>query len=145
MNSRTELAAFFAPCGLRAKLAEVAISGETLLVGSFPLVNERQVEKLTEAEREVVAHLVVGSTNSDIAHRRHTSEHTVANQVHAIFLKLGSIHAPSWRRDCKPRLDCRHAGSAQLALPRRAKPGCQFDYSDVTLRRRRIAAGEEPQ
>jgi DNA-binding NarL/FixJ family response regulator len=81
LTSRAELAAFFAPCGLRAKLAEVAISGETLLVGSFPLVDEREVEKLTDAEREVVAHLVVGSTNSDIAHRRHTSENTVANQV----------------------------------------------------------------
>ena len=63
-----------------------------MLFGSFPLVNERQVEKLTEAEREVVAHLVAGSTNSDIAHRRHTSENTVANQVHAIFLKLG-VHS----------------------------------------------------
>ena len=30
LSSRAELAAFFAPCGLRAKLAEVAISGEKL-------------------------------------------------------------------------------------------------------------------
>lgn len=92
LSSRAELAGFFAPCGFRAKLAEVAISGETLLFGSFPLINERQVETLTEAEREVVAHLVAGSTNSDIAQRRHTSENTVANQVHAIFLKLG-VHS----------------------------------------------------
>jgi DNA-binding NarL/FixJ family response regulator len=89
LSSRAELAAFFAPCGLRAKLAEVAISGEKLLVGAYPLVDKRQVEKLTDAEREVVAHLVAGSTNSDIANRRGTSENTVANQVHAIFSKLG--------------------------------------------------------
>jgi DNA-binding NarL/FixJ family response regulator len=48
------------------------------------------VEKLTDAEREVVAYLVTGSTNSDIAQRRHTSENTVANQVHSIYAKLGA-------------------------------------------------------
>ncbi len=89
LSSRTELAAFFAPAGLRAKLAEVAVSGEQLLVGAYPLVDKRKVEKLTDAEREVLAHLVTGSTNSDIAHRRCTSENTVANQVHSIYTKLG--------------------------------------------------------
>jgi DNA-binding NarL/FixJ family response regulator len=89
LSSRAELAAFFAPAGLRAKLAEVAVSGERLLVGAYPLVDKRQVEKLTDAEREVVAHLVTGSTNSDIANRRRTSESTVANQIHSVYLKLG--------------------------------------------------------
>ena len=89
LSSRAELAAFFAPAGLRAKLAEVAVSGERLLVGVYPLVDKRQVEKLTDAERAVVAHLVTGSTNSDIANRRHTSENTVANQIHSVYLKLG--------------------------------------------------------
>ncbi len=89
LSSRAELAAFFAPAGLRAKLAEVAVNGERLLVGTYPLVDKRQVEKLTDAEREVVAHLVTGSTNRDIANRRRTSENTVANQVHSVYLKLG--------------------------------------------------------
>jgi DNA-binding NarL/FixJ family response regulator len=89
LESRAELAAFFAPAGLRAKLAEVAVNGEQLLVGAYPLVDKRKVEKLTDAERAVVAHLVVGSTNNDIAHRRRTSESTVANQVHSIYTKLG--------------------------------------------------------
>ena len=89
LSSRAELAAFFAPGGLRAKLAELAVSGEKLLFGAYPLVDKRQVEKLTDAERQVVAHLVAGSTNGDIARRRGTSENTVANQVYAIFLKLG--------------------------------------------------------
>ena len=88
LSSRAELAAFFAPGGLRAKLAEVAISDEKLLVGAYPLVARRHIEKLTDAERDVLAHLVSGSTNSHIAQRRGTSENTVANQVHAIFLKL---------------------------------------------------------
>ena len=92
LSSRAELAAFFAPAGLRAKLAEVAVSGERLLVGAYPLVDKRLVEKLTDAEREVVAHLVTGSTNSDIANRRRTSENTVANQVHSVYLKLG-VHS----------------------------------------------------
>ena len=67
----------------------MAISGAKLLVGAYPLVGKRHVEKLTDAEREVLGHLVSGSTNNHIAQRRGTSENTVANQVHAIFLKLG--------------------------------------------------------
>ena len=89
LSSLPELTAFFAPSGLRAKLAEVSIQGENLLVGAYPLINEDQVEGLTEAERAVLAHLMAGSTNGDIAQRRKTSESTVANQVGAIFQKLG--------------------------------------------------------
>jgi DNA-binding NarL/FixJ family response regulator len=85
-----ELAAFFAQGGLRCKLAEVAVAGEKLLVGAYPLVNEHLVGSLTAAEREIVVHLVSGSTNSDIARRRGSSERTVANQVQSIFRKLGA-------------------------------------------------------
>ncbi len=88
LSSHCELAAFFAPSGLRTKLAEVAVHGENLLVGSYPLINPGRIEALTEAERAVLSHLVAGSTNSDIAQRRKTSEYTVANQVRAIFHKL---------------------------------------------------------
>lgn len=88
LSSLAELSAFFAPSGLRAKLAEVSIQGENLLVGAYPLINEDRIETLTEAERAVLAHLMVGSTNDDIAQRRNTSEYTVANQVKAIFRKL---------------------------------------------------------
>ena len=103
LSSRAELAAFFAPAGLRAKLAELAVSGEQLLFGAYPLVNKRHMEKLTDAERQVVAHLVAGSTNGDIARRRGTSENTVANQVYAIFLKLG-VHS---RAELAARLQAR--------------------------------------
>ena len=103
LRSRAELAVFFAPAGLRAKLAELAVSGEQLLFGAYPLVNKRQMEKLTDAERQIVAHLVAGSTNGDIARRRGTSENTVANQVYAIFFKLG-VHS---RAELAARLQAR--------------------------------------
>jgi len=89
LSSRAELAAFFSPGGLRAKLAEVAVAGESLLVGAYPLMSEHSLTNLTGAERVVVAHLVAGSTNADIARRRNTSVRTVANQMHSIFVKLG--------------------------------------------------------
>ena len=88
LPSLADLAAFFSPCGLRTKLAEVSVKGEALLVGAYPLINEDRIKGLTEAEREVLAHLIAGSTNNDIAQRRNTSEYTVANQVQAIFRKL---------------------------------------------------------
>lgn len=89
LGSLAELAAFFAPSGLRATLAESAVHGDSLLLGSYPLIPEAQVVDLTEAERVVLAYLLAGSTNSDIAQRRDSSEHTVANQVQTIFRKLG--------------------------------------------------------
>lgn len=88
LSSLAELAGFFAPSGLRTKLAEVAVNGEELLVGSFPLIDEKRVSALSETERVVLAHMMAGSTNQDIARRRRTSEYTVANQVQSIFRKL---------------------------------------------------------
>ena len=88
--SRTELAAFFAPSGLRTKLAELSLAGERLLVGAYPLVDERRVRSLTAAEREVLAAILAGSTNQDIALRRQASAHTVAKQVQSVFRKLGA-------------------------------------------------------
>lgn len=88
LASRAELSAFFSPAGARAKLAEVAFAGERLLVGAYPLVDEAAVALLSDAEREVVALIVVGSTNAHIATQRGTSQRTVANQVQSIFRKL---------------------------------------------------------
>ncbi len=89
LTSLGELAAFFAPSGLRATLAESAVRGDTLMIGAYPLIHKDHVGKLTDAERSVLASLLAGSTNRDIAHRRDCSEHTVANQMQAIFRKLG--------------------------------------------------------
>ncbi|HBH78478.1 MAG TPA: DNA-binding response regulator, partial [Nitrospira sp.] len=49
---------------------------------------------LTDAEREVLAALLMGSTNRHIAHSRNCSEHTVANQIQSIFRKVG-VHSRS--------------------------------------------------
>jgi len=88
LRSRAELAAFFSLTGLRARLAELAVRDQTLLVGVCPLIDEVRIGRLSQAEREVVAALVAGSTNADIARRRHSSERTVANQVQSVFRKL---------------------------------------------------------
>lgn len=89
LSSLTELAAFFAPTGLRTTLAETAIEGDRLLVGTFPAARSELLARLTGAERSVLAALLAGSTNADIARRRQCSERTVANQVQAIYRKLG--------------------------------------------------------
>jgi DNA-binding NarL/FixJ family response regulator len=88
LSSQVELVSFFSQAGLRRKLAEVAVAGERLLVGAYPLIDDRWIKDLTESERQVTAQILSGSTNADIAERRDVSEHTVANQVQAIFRKL---------------------------------------------------------
>lgn len=90
LSSRVELATFFSHGGLRRKLAEVTVGGERLLVGASPFIDDRSVAPLSNAERDVLGHLIKGSTNADIALRRGSSEHTVANQVQSIFRKLGA-------------------------------------------------------
>ncbi len=88
LTSRAELTAFFSPGGLRARLAEMDIAGEELLVGKYPLTNASLLENLTEAEQAIVIHILAGSTNADIARRRCTRETTVAKQIQTIFQKL---------------------------------------------------------
>lgn len=89
LRSRSELAAFFSPSGARARLAELCMGSHRLLVGAYPLCDERSIRELTPAERDIVVHLLRGSTNQDIAKRRNSSPRTIANQVQSIFRKLG--------------------------------------------------------
>jgi DNA-binding NarL/FixJ family response regulator len=89
LSSWTELAIFFARNGPRARLAEFSVSGNQLLFGSYPRIPEHALRDLTEAERDVMAALLAGSTNADIARRRRSSERTVANQAQSIYRKLG--------------------------------------------------------
>lgn len=88
LGSRAELVVFFAPTGVRRKLAEVTLAGERFLIGASPLIDTRRLAGLSETERDVLGLLIAGSTNADIAQRRGTSENTVANQVQSIFRKL---------------------------------------------------------
>jgi len=66
-------------------MAEVALQGKQLLVGAHLPIDQKRAAKLTGTERSVAALLLAGSTNRDVAHRRDTSESTVANQIQAIF------------------------------------------------------------
>ncbi|WP_350282026.1 LuxR C-terminal-related transcriptional regulator [Nitrosomonas sp.] len=88
MASRTELVSFFAPNGFRRKLAEKSISDERFLIASSSLINTKDFENLSEAEREITVLMIAGSTNADIAEKRGVSEYTIANQVQSIFRKL---------------------------------------------------------
>jgi len=89
LDSKSELAAFFSPSGMRARLAEVEFASENIAVGSQPLTDSRALAPLTDAEREVAIMLMQGATYATIAGSRNTSEHTIANQVQAIYGKLG--------------------------------------------------------
>lgn len=61
--------------------------------GAVAVVSARRARPLqsglTEAERDIVAGIARGESNRTIAARRGTSIRTVANQVAAIFQKLG--------------------------------------------------------
>ena len=92
VRSLAELASLFAPGGLRARLAELQLAGESLLVGVLPGSGEDRLAGLSEAERDVALALVRGATNREIATRRGAAERTVANQVQALFRKLG-VHS----------------------------------------------------
>ncbi len=88
LSSRAELAAFFAPGGLRTTLEEASIGDQTVLVGTQVDLEQRLRARLSPAEREVAALILRGHSNAAIASRRGTSENTVANQVASIFRKL---------------------------------------------------------
>ena len=88
LASRVELAAFFAPGGIRAHLAQAAIADDVLLIGSADGLSETKLAGVTSAEREVLGLIIAGSTNQDIARRRGTSPNTTANQIQAIFRKF---------------------------------------------------------
>jgi len=90
LGSRLELTEFFSPQGIRSHLARVALADGALLIGTTPRLDETQLSGLTTAERDVLALLIAGSTNNDIAQRRATSPNTVANQVQAIFRTFGA-------------------------------------------------------
>jgi DNA-binding CsgD family transcriptional regulator len=92
LGSRSALAAFFAPGGLRRRLTELELEGESVLLASAPLVAEERLARLTVAEREVALLAIQGATNAAIAARRGAAERTVANQLGAVFGKLG-VHS----------------------------------------------------
>ena len=74
------------PRGLTA--SRLQVGGEHYVVLSFPI---RRVDArvLTAAEMAVARAVVEGKSNAEIARERGRSPRTIANQVAAIFKKLG--------------------------------------------------------
>lgn len=67
----------------------VTIGGVRGLVIDLPLDRAELPECLTEAERDVVTLLLEGRSNQEIATMRGRSYRTIANQLAAIYRKLG--------------------------------------------------------
>ena len=65
------------------------VESEELIVLSFPLDAPVSDIHLTPSELEIVAAIREGKTNADIARARGTAVRTVANQLAALFRKLG--------------------------------------------------------
>lgn len=76
------------PDGLRARTFSVGEEEFAVLV--FPTQQgEDHASKLTSAELSVVEHALKGFSNEEIASLRGSSVRTVANQLQAIYRKLG--------------------------------------------------------
>jgi DNA-binding CsgD family transcriptional regulator len=76
-----------APASLRATY--VSIDHEELLVRSYPVAPLRAPVGLTRAERDDALALAREKAMREIASTRGTSIRTVANQMRAIYAKLG--------------------------------------------------------
>ncbi len=57
---------------------------------SWPVATEARLEALTRAEREVLALVVTGASNAQVARQRGTSVRTVANQMARLLQKLNA-------------------------------------------------------
>jgi DNA-binding CsgD family transcriptional regulator len=75
--------------GWQLPQARVDHRGETDAVVSFDLPGSRLMARLTSVEADVLRLTVEGKSHSEIAVGRGTSRRTVANQLGAIFRKLG--------------------------------------------------------
>jgi DNA-binding CsgD family transcriptional regulator len=69
---------------------EVRAAGEDLVVISMPVDPDTdRAHGLTRAEREVAKDVLAGHSSATIARRRGRSPRTIANQLAAIYRKLG--------------------------------------------------------
>jgi DNA-binding NarL/FixJ family response regulator len=65
----------------------IRVADEELVVVSLPV--GQPIEQLTRAEAEVANDAIAGLSNTAIARRRRRSPRTIANQLGAIYRKLG--------------------------------------------------------
>lgn len=90
MTSRADVAepaVFGAPPGLTLEPHEAGLAGAVVV--SFPVVAPPPREPLTRAESEVLAAVGRGLSNHEIARLRGVAMRTIANQLAAVFRKLG--------------------------------------------------------
>lgn len=59
-----------------------------LAVLSFPLAVATLPGELTQAERDIAERVYMGESSDAIARARGTSEHTISNQLEALYRKL---------------------------------------------------------
>ena len=67
---------------------DVVVGEERLVVTSVP-IRARALDPLSDAERDVALDAVAGMSNAAIAKKRKRAVRTVANQLAAIYRKLG--------------------------------------------------------
>ena len=69
---------------------EIVVGGERLIVTSMPAGDGTGVlDALTPAERAVARDAIAGLSNAAIAKKRRRAPRTIANQLAAIYRKLG--------------------------------------------------------
>jgi len=68
---------------------ELVVDGELLVVVSLPVVTGGVGAALTRAERAIAQDVAAGYSNAEIARRRGRSVRTIANQLAALYRKLG--------------------------------------------------------
>ena len=71
----------------RSRLSRLPIGNADLVTLSFPARARRLPPGATPAEREIAELVYLGHSNADICRLRETSEHTLANQLAALYRK----------------------------------------------------------
>jgi DNA-binding NarL/FixJ family response regulator len=74
------------PVGL--EVVSIDLQGRELVLLRFPVPSPQLPRTLSRAEREVVAGVLQGRSNAEIAAQRGTSLRTIAVQLQSIFRKL---------------------------------------------------------
>ena len=72
-----------------ARSSPFFLGGEEFAVLSVPMADSWLLDALSAAEREVARLVLEGNSNAAIARERGTSPRTVANQLAALYRKLG--------------------------------------------------------
>lgn len=72
-----------------ARASRLAVGAEELVIISYPVCRDPGVAALTVAEQQVLRLMLAGMSTTGIAAERGRAERTIANQIAAIYRKLG--------------------------------------------------------